>query len=170
MTDINENDETLLEGAQNEPIEEHPVTKQDVKLSEDEIQPEQGVTDVIVTNEPTGEGTPQKDAEPGTVYSLEEDLGALILNEPELRDALLGAINEKRYLELRALGLTAREAYLASGAPRGKDNRAHLVSAVPHRASSPGTGMSSCEMELARSLFDGLPESEIKRLYSKVTR
>ena len=102
--------------------------------------------------------------------AFENDLRDLLSEFPELRSALRGGVSTKRYAELRTLGLTVREAYLAASAPRGKDNRAHIISGVPSGARSPEFGMSSAEMELARSIFYGLSESEIKRLYSKVTK
>ena len=102
--------------------------------------------------------------------AFERDLRDLLSEFPELRSALRGGVSTKRYAELRALGLTVREAYLAASAPRGRDNRAHIVSGVPSGARSPELGMSSVEMELARSIFHGLSENEIKRLYSQVTK
>ena len=78
--------------------------------------------------------------------------------------------NPLRFGALRDLGLTAKEAFLASGgAKSGYDNRAHLTSSVPKRASS-GTEMSRKEYELARDLFTDLSESEIKKLYKRVTK
>lgn len=123
------------------------------------------VNEAVTDNSAVNENLAQ-----GAECTLEGEIYTLLSAEPKLSEIAGGAINEKRYRELRALGLSVREAYLASSAPRGKDNRSHLITAVPQRATSPGTGMSSSEMELARSLFEGLPESEIKRLYSKVTR
>ena len=102
--------------------------------------------------------------------TFEQDLRALIAEFPELRSAVRGGISTKRYGELRSLGLSVREAYLAASAPRGQDNRAHIVSGVPGGARSPEIGMSSAEMEIARSIFHGLSEQEIKRLYSVVTK
>ncbi len=101
---------------------------------------------------------------------FEDDLRVIISEFPELRSAVGGAINTERYEALRKLGLTVREAYLAASAPKGADNRAHMVAGVPTGAKSPELGMSSAEMEMARCIFDGLSEQEIKRLYSAVTR
>lgn len=100
---------------------------------------------------------------------FEDDLRTLISEFPELNSALRGGISTKRYGELRALGLSVREAYLAASTPRGQDNRAHIISGVPSGARSPDTGMSARQMEIARSIFHNLPEQEIKRLYSAVT-
>ena len=79
--------------------------------------------------------------------------------------------NAERYGALRDLGLTPREAYLAT-APRVRrqDNRAHLTSAVPIRAGSPDVGISARELAAARELFSGLSDSEIRSLYKRVTK
>lgn len=109
-------------------------------------------------------------AKSGPDTAFEQDLRDLITEFPELRSAVRGGISTKRYGELRSLGLSVREAYLAASAPRGLDNRSHIVSGVPGGARSPELGMSSAEMEIARNIFHGLSEQEIKRLYSAVTK
>ncbi|MBQ2876916.1 MAG: hypothetical protein IJE25_07895 [Clostridia bacterium] len=119
-----------------------------------------------VERESGAQGEAQQSAE----GAFERDLGTLINEFPELRSAACGSINTSRYGELRALGLTVREAYLAAAAPHGRDNRAHIVSGVPTGARSPECGMSSAEMELARGIFSSLSEQEIKRLYAAVTK
>ena len=76
-----------------------------------------------------------------------------------------------RYAELRELGLSPREAYLATGgAVRKKsDNRSHLFSAVP-RTSTLGRDLPTSEqMAEARRLFSDLSDEQIYRLYKKVT-
>ncbi len=76
-----------------------------------------------------------------------------------------------RFGALRDLGLTAKEAYLASGGrKRAYDNRTHLVSSVPGGARSAADGISRQELDVARDLFSGMSESEIQRLYRKVTK
>ena len=78
--------------------------------------------------------------------------------------------NSARYSELRSLGLTPEEAYLATKKREAVyDNRSHLVSAVPAAAHSP-RGMSGRELGVARELFSDLSDSEIQKLYQKVTR
>ena len=121
--------------------------------------PDEAEKDTIASFEPTR-----------TDATFEEDLRALIAEFPELRSAVRGGISTKRYGELRSLGLSVREAYLAASAPRGQDNRAHIISGVPGGARSPEIGMSSAEMEIARNIFHGLSEQEIKRLYSVVNK
>lgn len=76
-----------------------------------------------------------------------------------------------RYAELRELGLSPREAYLATGGtPRRKsDNRTHLFSSVP-RTSARGRDLPSSEqMAEARRLFSDLNDTEIYRLFKKVS-
>ena len=76
-----------------------------------------------------------------------------------------------RFGALRDLGLTAKEAYLASGGKkRAYDNRAHLVASVPGNARSAVDGISRQELDMARELFSSMSESEIQRLYRKVTK
>lgn len=76
-----------------------------------------------------------------------------------------------RYGALRDLGLTPREAYLASGGKKEKlDNRAHLSSSVPRKMSVPFSEIPRSELDTARELFDGMSDSEIRNLYRKVTQ
>ena len=75
-----------------------------------------------------------------------------------------------RYGELRELGLTPKEAYLAIGGTvrRASDNRAHLTSAVP-RTSALGADLPTAEqMAEARRIFTDLSDEQIYRLYKKV--
>ena len=75
-----------------------------------------------------------------------------------------------RFGALRDLGLTAKEAYLASGGKkRSYDNRTHLVSSVPGGARSAADGISRADLDMARDIFGSMNESEIQRLYRKVT-
>ena len=115
------------------------------------------------------EATNTTDHQTPTV-TLESDLGVLLNEFPELCSTALGSVNKRRYEELRALGLSTREAYLAASASGTQNNKSHLITSVPAGAKSPELGMSSYDMEVARGLFEGLSESEIKRLYSKVTK
>lgn len=80
-------------------------------------------------------------------------------------------VNRERYGELRALGLTAREAFLATSEIRERpsDNRAHLGSSVPRCATRPTFGISQRELKEARELFSGASDAEILRLYKRVT-
>ena len=79
--------------------------------------------------------------------------------------------NPVRFGALRDLGLSAREAYLASGGKkRSYDNRTHLVASVPGGARSAVDGISRAELDMARDIFGSMSESEIQRLYRKVTK
>ncbi len=76
--------------------------------------------------------------------------------------------NPIRYAELRDLGLSPREAYLATSERRQKpDTRRHLSSAVPKRAAMPA-GLSQSELSDMRELFSGLSDTELNRLARRV--
>jgi len=118
---------------------------------------------------------PTEDGRGGTEGGAPEfngaaDIPELCLEFPELRagDVSL-AVNAERYRELRAIGLTPREAYLATAKASHADNRSHLVTGVPSGAKIHSVGMTSWEMSTAKGLFSDLSESEIKRLYNRVT-
>lgn len=79
--------------------------------------------------------------------------------------------SSERYRELRALGLTPKEAYFASAQRTPKfDTRSHLTSSVPRMARSPMGAMSRRELEEARELFSGMSDRQIEDLYRKVTK
>lgn len=101
---------------------------------------------------------------------MAEDLDTLKRSFPELRgiDSITGLNNPLRYAQLRDLGLSAAEAYLATSSPsRGRDTRAHLSSSVPKRAHAP-SGMSHSELVAARALFSDLTDAQIQSLYNRV--
>ena len=102
---------------------------------------------------------------------VEEDLRALKEEFAELASLkdIYELKNPIRYGALRDLGLTAKEAYLASGGMRSvSDNRAHLHSSVPKGATSPLGEIPRKEFEMARELFSDLSDGEIQKLYRKV--
>ncbi len=101
-----------------------------------------------------------------------DDLMTLCRQFPEIMGSdAAGAVGSERYRQLRALGLTPAEAYLATGAKRQRtDNRSHLVTSVPNGSYAPAVGMTQREMNEARELFGDLSDSEIKQLYNKVTK
>ena len=87
------------------------------------------------------------------------------------RRSVMELDNPLRYAQLRDLGLTPKEAYLATAEPTQRyDHRSHLTSAVPRGAGAVGDVMTSRELEAARELFAGLSDREIKKLYNKVTK
>ncbi len=78
--------------------------------------------------------------------------------------------NPLRYAALRDLGLSAAEAYLATTKNRHKaDNRSHLFG-MPMVSSVPSDSMPDRELEAAREIFADISDSQIRKLYKKVTR
>ena len=105
--------------------------------------------------------------------TVENDLTELRCGFPELSEikSITELKNPTRYAALRDLGLSAEEAYLATnGRVARTDNRSHIISGVPVSAKIPTSGMSRAQMEDARELFRDLSDSEIQRLYQKVTK
>lgn len=79
--------------------------------------------------------------------------------------------NPLRYGALRDLGLTPKEAYLASGGRKERaDNRSHLSSSVPRKTAAPFYEIPRSELDAAREIFTGMSDSEIRNLYRKVTQ
>lgn len=79
--------------------------------------------------------------------------------------------NPIRYGALRDLGLTPKEAYLASGGRKERvDNRAHLSSSVPRKMAASFSEIPRAELDTARELFSDMNDSEIRNLYKKVTQ
>ena len=77
--------------------------------------------------------------------------------------------NPLRYAALRDLGLSPREAYLATATKQRSrtDNRAHLYSTPPRAVG--GASMPEAELSAAREIFGDLSDAEIRKLYKKVT-
>lgn len=146
--------------------------------SADEIMPEAENNSTEETVAPNGEDFSEEyeehseDVDYGNL--IEEDLRALRKAFPELRDIedITELENATRYGALRDLGLTPEEAYRATSKSRiaKMDTRAHLKSSAPRHALSPNAAMSYRDMEIARSLFSDMSDSEIQRLYKKVTK
>ncbi len=121
-----------------------------------------------------------KDAENGDgeeifIHDAESDLSEIREMFPQLADVneLSEIENSERFVELRAMGLSVREALLATNGTakaRGSayDNRSHLKSSVPKAGGSSGIQMSRAELQAARDLFGTLTEKEIKELYKRV--
>ena len=129
------------------------------------------------------EGTPEveeaiptpeaQEGEDGEEISIADDLKELAAEFPRLggEDAQ-SLFDGERYKELRELGLSAREAFLATSkkAVEHKDTLSHLNGSVPRRARALDTGMSAGEMKSAREIFTGLSDEEIRALYRRVTK
>jgi len=106
---------------------------------------------------------------------IEKDLDNLRESFPELKGIsdISELENPVRYGALRDLGLSPEEAYRATTTRTRvtkSDNRAHLRSSVPRAAASQGAEISYRDMETAREIFSGLSDTEIQRLFRKVTR
>ena len=116
--------------------------------------------------EPETEITVETEEDDTPTADYDGEIALLREQYPEL----LHESGAERYRELRMLGLTPGEAYRATAAPKARaDGRAHLGTA-PRRAHSPHTGMSRSVLESARSLFEGLGDAELHRLYRRVTK
>lgn len=104
---------------------------------------------------------------------MEEDLRELKaeFSELEMTASITQLSNPLRYAALRDLGLSPREAYLATQERRKpQDNRAHLSGAVARRAAMPHSAMSPREMRQARELFSDMTDAEITALYQRVNK
>ena len=146
------------------------VENEENRVVQSESDPESESDTTKASGEPISEAAPVEEA-PDYSKIVEEDLRTLKSEFPELssmRD-IYELKNPIRYGALRDLGLTAKEAYLASGGRRTvSDNRAHLHSSVPKSAISPLGEIPRKELEMARELFSDLSDGEIQKLYRKV--
>lgn len=167
----------MTEEITKEAMSEDPQAEVPTELSEKPVADECASDSVAEDTTPEdGERAPQKTL-PAVDYAAlaAEDLLALRREFPELSalSDLTELENPARYGALRDLGLSAKEAYLATTTPRRiprGDNRAHLHSAVPKAVQAVGDGMSEGELSAARELFFGLGDAELHRLYQKVTK
>ena len=102
------------------------------------------------------------------------DLCELKTEFPELASVkrIIDLSNPLRYAQLRDLGLSAKEAYLASsGTLRRASGKEHLKgSVVPRGAGVRENSMSLSELKCAREIFGNLSDDELQRLYAKVTK
>lgn len=99
-----------------------------------------------------------------------EDLEELIAEFPELSDLRDASelSDPIRYGKLRDLGLSPKEAYLATaGRKRIIDTRAHLSGAKPKPLNTP-SNISAYAVRCVRELFDGISDEEIISLYRRV--
>ncbi len=126
------------------------------------------------TSSPEPPAADEQDEQPMDYAALEaQDMEQLRREFPELHAirSLSQLQQPARYGTLRELGLTPKEAYLATEHRRVQtvDNRAHLRSAMPHAVGGSGEPISAAELAAARELFLGLSDHEIRKLYKKVT-
>ncbi len=104
---------------------------------------------------------------------MHRDIEELHTLFPHLYDkkSVLELDNPLRYAALRDLGLSPKEAYLASSNINvGYDNRSHITSSAPRGASSSSDMLSANELEAARIIFSDLSDRDIQKLYKKVTK
>lgn len=133
-------------------------------VSEDDVTPTDA-PDIPETATPVNEETVNYEA------IIAEDLSVLRAEFSELKDItdITELNNPIRYAALRDLGLSPIEAYMATAVRVRRDNRSHLTAAYGRNAVSPNGVMTSKELSDARELFGDLSDSEIQRLYRKVT-
>lgn len=103
---------------------------------------------------------------------IADDIETLKSEFPELTGItdITDLNNPLRYAALRDLGLSPAEAYMATAKRRTQDTRAHLRSAHGRNAVTTVGMMSQYELATARELFPGMSDSELQRLYKKVTK
>jgi len=99
------------------------------------------------------------------------DVMALRAQFPELRSLsdVCELENPLRYAALRDLGLSPAEAYLATSRRHKKDNRSHLYS-TRTATCAPQGAMTEAEMAAAREIFGDISDTEIRKLYKRVTK
>ena len=139
------------------------------ELMTDGTEPQLDGADAEISKE---DGDAAKDAE-AKVDDQKPDAAAEIRLTTEADTlAEAGIIADKeRYVELRAMGLSLREAAkITATKPTDSELCSHLTSGVPGGARSPKSAMTPLELEATRSLFEGLSDREIHALYKKVTR
>lgn len=103
---------------------------------------------------------------------IASDIATLKSEFPELKDLteITELNNPLRYAALRDLGLSPVEAYMATARRLTQDTRSHLRSAHGRSAAAPTSMMTQYELATARELFPGLNDSDLQRLYKKVTK
>ena len=166
-------------------------------MSESEKNPKEGLaedngkaaSEAIADTEENGtEIIPEEDESEASENAAEENEGVNIdyaeLDRADMRElcelfphlrgkeSVAELENPLRYAALRDLGLTPKEAYLATEdhRPARYDNRRHLRSSVPVGARESTDRLGGGELEAARELFSGLSDRELQRLYKKVNK
>ena len=149
---------------------ENLISNEDLKLEEKEENFE--IQEEKTDAESRPKGVSEKYSAEEIAELLAEDVAELKEEFRELCDLndITELANPLRYAALRDLGLTPKEAYLATTPPKQKDNRAHLIGALPRAARSPITSMTQREWQEVRELFEDMSDGEIEKLYRKVTR
>lgn len=154
---INENEEVIIPPPEETPLDD--LGAENESVSDDD-------TDSAINTEDAPEESPDY------AEILEADMNELSEEfSPGAQIKITDLRNPIRYGALRDLGLTPKEAYLASGGKKEKaNNRAHLSSSVPRKISASFSEMPRAELDAARELFSDMSDSEIRNLYRKVTK
>ena len=148
----------------------------DELVTDEEFLPEgdeEVLTDGTTSEEHEGDVTAQNNTDDSYYERLaKDDLDAIRREFFEAKEikSLKELDNPIRFAELRELGLTPREAYLATKKPRAIDNRRHLSGTAPRPATSPRASMTASELSHARELFSGMTDGEIQSLYKRVLK
>jgi len=132
--------------------------------------PDESLPEITDGVEYSAEGT-DSECDKEAPLTLDSDLGELKREFPELsaKESVSELDSPTRYAALRELGLTPREAYLATAKRIGTtDSRAHLSDSFHGGVRAPISSMSRSELLEARELFSDLDDRQIHELYKKV--
>lgn len=144
------------------------------QINEEDAKSDEAVTQEAETVEEADEFVTQEKGEEETDYEalIASDVLALKAEFPELQGItdITDLNNPLRYAALRDLGLSPAEAYMATAKRRSTDTRSHLKSAHGRGAAIPTGMMTQFELATARELFPGMSDSELQRLYKRVTK
>jgi hypothetical protein len=149
------------------------ATVEESEVAEIPENTDEGVLDSEFDDAPVdgdnGENTPNAPVDYEKL--VREDVLALKEDFPELAD--LSDVTELddplRYAALRDLGLTPKEAYLATSKKSYHDTRSHLRRAHGRSATGPSSILSPAELAAVRDLFPGKSDADIQRLYKRVS-
>ena len=155
--------------------ESNEISAEELAADRDEelIPEEEAATTEEGDDEEAPEAADSNDGNDGYYEELmASDLAELRREFPELMsvESLTDIKNPLRYAALRDLGLTPTEAYLAARGKITRDTRSHLNGGIPKPAGAPGGSMSKRELEGARELFSGMSDTEIQKLWRRVTK
>lgn len=149
---------------------------ENLENANESLQNEEISSEITETAAETGENNQEENiaapAEVNYAEIIKADTDSLKAIFPELRGIkdVSELDNPLRYAALRDLGLTPEEAYLATRKrTRGIDNRSHLYPSPSVSAHDTGA-IPEADMRAARELFSDISDSEIRRLYKKVTK
>lgn len=161
-----EESEEECEAPVREDVEDTP-TGDEAEEIEDNVPEREGEADDV----PEREGGETLEVDYAALAT--EDIATLKREFPEIGESfdLSRLADPMRYGALRDLGLSPREAYLATGGRRvSYDNRSHLKGTVPRGARSSLPEIPRSELSIAREIFSDVSEKELERLYRKVTK